>query len=175
LRLARLIDELLDVSRSQAGQLRLSRERSDLVAAVHRVVGRFRDELTAKGIEIAVHATSPVFGCWDPLRIEQVIANLISNSIKYGAGRGVRVTCETNETSAILRVEDQGIGMDAPLVARLFKPFGRGVATGQIGGLGLGLYITAQIVHAHGGAISVRSTPGEGSTVIVELPREAAS
>jgi PAS domain S-box-containing protein len=170
LRLAGLIDDLLDVSRMRAGRLRLAPEPMDLVQAIHRVVTRFRDELTAKGVEVVVHAPSPVMGRWDVQRIEQVITNLVSNGIKYGEGRAVLVTADARGETAILRVEDHGAGMDAKLIQRLFQPFERGVPAGQVRGLGLGLYITAQIVEAHGGRISVQSTPGAGSTFVVELP-----
>jgi signal transduction histidine kinase len=174
-KLATLIDDLLDVSRIRAGRLRLSPEPLELVLAVHRVVARFRDELTARWIDVAVHAPCPVIGSWDALRIEQVITNLVSNGIKYGEGRAVRVTVKAEPYAAILSVEDHGIGMDAALVRRLFRPFERGVSAGQYRGLGLGLYITAQIVEAHGGRIAVHSTPGEGSRFVVELPRNSES
>jgi PAS domain S-box-containing protein len=174
-RLAALIDDLLDVSRIRAGQLCLVPQPLDLVEAAHRVIGRFRDELVAKGVEVVVHAPSSVVGCWDPLRIEQVITNLVSNGIKYGDGKAVLVAVEANEGTAILRVEDHGAGMSPELIRRLFQPFERGVPAGLIRGLGLGLYIAAQLVEAHHGRISVQSSPGAGSTFVVELPREAAA
>lgn len=170
LRLSVLVDDLLDVSRMRAGQLRLCPEPMDLVEAVHRTLGRFREELTARGIEVVVHAPSPVAGCWDPLRVDQVIANLVSNGIKYGNGKAVLVSAEVVDDVAVLSVEDHGVGMDAKLVQRLFQPFERGAPAGHMRGLGLGLYITAQIVQAHRGHITARSTPGAGSTFVVELP-----
>jgi PAS domain S-box-containing protein len=168
--LAHLIDDLLDISRIRAGRLRLEPQTVDLVGAVQHVVSGFHDELVAKGVEVAVHAPSPVVGCWDPARIEQVITNLVSNGIKYGAGRAMQIAVETKDGRALLRVEDHGIGMTPAVLQRLFKPFERGVPPGHFRGLGLGLYIAAQIVEAHGGSISARSTPGEGSTLRVELP-----
>ncbi len=172
-RLAKLIDDLLDVSRIRAGRLRLAPQLLDLVEAVHRVVARFRDELVARGVEVVVHAPSSVVGCWDPFRIEQVITNLVSNGIKYGEGKAVVVAVEASDDAATLRVEDHGAGMSPELMRRLFRPFERGVAAGTIRGLGLGLYITAQLVEAHHGRISVQSRPGVGSTFVVELPRQA--
>ena len=117
-----------------------------------------------------MHASSPVVGRWDPDRVEQVITNLITNAIKYGQRRPVQVAVQSSTRGATLQVQDHGIGMSSEIMGRLFNPFERGVSSGHYGGLGLGLYITAQIVHAHGGTISVRSTPGEGSTFTVELP-----
>jgi PAS domain S-box-containing protein len=174
-RLASLIDDLLDVSRIRTGQLSLVPQPLDLVEAVHRVVARFRDELVAKGVEVVLHAPSSVVGCWDPLRIEQVITNLVSNGIKYGEGKAVVVAVEASDGTATLRVEDHGAGMTPELTRRLFQPFERGVPAGLIRGLGLGLYIAAQLVEAHHGRISVQSTPGVGSTFVVELPRQAAA
>ncbi|APR80650.1 Sensory box histidine kinase [Minicystis rosea] len=174
-RLARLVDELLDVSIIQAGRMRLERETMDLAAAVTLVVSRFKEELSAKGIDFVVHAPAPVIGRWDRLRVEQVITNVVSNAIKYGKGRPVRVTVEADGAVASVSFMDQGQGMSPELIQRLFMPFERGVAAGHYGGLGLGLYITAQIVRAHGGAVRIQSAVGEGSTVTIELPREASA
>jgi PAS domain S-box-containing protein len=175
LRLGRLINDLLDVSGIHAGLMRLQREKMDLVAAVAAVLSRLHDELARKRIDVAVHAPIPVEGRWDPDRLEQVITNLISNAVKYGQGRPVRITVREGTERVLLEVEDQGIGMNASVVGRLFNAFERGVAAGHYGGLGLGLYITAQIVRAHGGTITVRSAPGEGSTFTVALPKDGAT
>jgi PAS domain S-box-containing protein len=170
-RLARLVDELLDVSSIHADRMRLERQDLDLVKVLQSVVARFQEETASRHIDMAVHATAPVLGKWDRVRIEQVITNLVSNAIKYGEGRPVRITVETDDGTARLTVEDEGMGMSAEVLARIFRPFERGVAAGQYGGLGLGLYITDQIVRAHGGTMRVRSAPGQGSSFIVELPR----
>ena len=170
-RLGRLINDLLDVSGIQSGQLRIQREEMDLVSAVQTVLGRLHEELRRKDIDVAVHAASPVVGHWDPDRIEQVITNLLTNAVKYGRRRPIRVGIHASAERATLEVEDEGIGMNADIQHRLFNPFERGVSAGHYGGLGLGLYITSQILRAHGGNISVRSTPDQGSTFTVELPR----
>jgi signal transduction histidine kinase len=172
LRLGRLINDLLDVSGIHAGQMRVARERMDLVVSVGAVLGRMHEELTRKRIDVAVHAPSPVIGRWDPVRLEQVITNLMSNAVKYGQGRPVRVTVRGDGSGAVLEVEDQGIGMSQEVLGRLFNPFERGVAAGHYGGLGLGLYITAQIVRAHGGTITAQSAPDAGATFTVRLPGE---
>jgi signal transduction histidine kinase len=172
-RLGRLIDELLDVSAVQAGRIHLVPESMDLAATVELVVGRFHEELARKGIDVTIHAPAPVMGRWDPLRIEQVLTNLLSNALKYGQGRPVRVAVDATPELATLHVEDHGIGMSSDVIGRIFNPFERGVPAGHYGGLGLGLYITDQIVRAQGGKISVRSRPQEGATFTVELPRNA--
>jgi PAS domain S-box-containing protein len=173
-RLARLVSELLDVSRMRADRLSLDRESMDLVEVVRAAVVRLHAEIAAKGIDVAVHAPTPVIGKWDRSRLEQVITNLISNAVKYGRGGPVRVTVEADDTTARLSVEDEGIGMSPELMKRIFRPFERGGDVGQYGGLGLGLYITDQLVRAHGGLVRVHSAPGQGSTFIIELPRSAA-
>ena len=174
-RLGRLVNELLDVSRIRAGRLELNRAEMDLAAAVHTVVGRFRDEITRKGIDVAVHAPTATMGQWDQSRIEQIVSNLLSNAIKYGDRQPVLVTVNQQGDRVLLDVADRGIGMDPDFVPRLFNPFERGVSAGHYGGLGLGLYIAAQNAEAHGGNIAVRSVPGQGSTFTVDLPRRPPS
>jgi signal transduction histidine kinase len=101
--------------------------------------------------------------------------NLLSNAIKYGDDHPIHVTVDGRDGTATLQIDDAGMGMSSELVERLFKPFERGVSAGHYGGLGLGLYITSQIVRAHQGTIAVRSAPGAGSSFRVELPRRAPS
>jgi signal transduction histidine kinase len=120
---------------------------------------------------VAIHAPQPVVGRWDPVRLEQVLTNLLSNALKYGEGRPVRVAVGATPETATLEVEDHGIGMSAEVIGRIFHPFERGVPAGHYGGLGLGLYITEQIVRAQGGSIKVRSIPKQGAVFTVELPR----
>jgi PAS domain S-box-containing protein len=175
IRLARLVEALLDVSKSRSGRLELELERMDLADVVRTVVSRMGDELRARGVDVLVHAPQPVVGLWDAGRLEQVITNLLSNAIKYGQQRPVRVVVQGHQMGACLKVEDQGIGISPEVTRRLFRPFERGVAPGHFGGLGLGLYIAAQIVQAHGGAISVESTPCKGSTFTIELPHRVAA
>jgi signal transduction histidine kinase/PAS domain-containing protein len=170
-RLGRLVGDLLDVSRVRAGQMHLARQQVDLVACVQAVLARLQVDVASAGIDVTLHAPAPVTGMWDQSRLEQVVTNLMTNAIKYGERRPVRVSVQSQQAVACLQVQDHGIGMTPELVARLFTPFERGVPAGQYGGLGLGLYITAQIVRAHAGTISVRSRPGEGATFTVELPR----
>ncbi len=164
LRFSRLVNELLDVSRIEAGRLRLELETVDLSAVVREAAARLARP------ELAVEADGAVTGQWDQLRLEQVAINLLDNALKYGGGKPVtvRVTAEGDE--AVLAVQDLGIGIAAADQPRLFGRFERGVGAQKIGGLGLGLYITRQIVTAHGGTIAFTSLPGEGTTFTVRLP-----
>jgi PAS domain S-box-containing protein len=174
-RLNRLIENLLEVSRISSGRLRIDREPLDLAALVADVVERFAETASHVGCTLALHAAAPVPGHWDRLRLEQVVTNLLSNALKYGAGKPVELTVTSDGARASLAVRDHGIGIGAADIARIFGRFERAVSPRHFGGLGLGLYITRQIAEAHGGAIRVDSRPDEGSTFTVDLPHTLAS
>ena len=100
-----------------------------------------------------------------------MITNLLGNAIKYGEGKPIEVTIGETEEYARLEVRDQGIGIPLEDQQRVFERFERAVSDRHYGGLGLGLWITRQVVEAHRGTIRLESKPGEGTTFIVELPR----
>ena len=110
-------------------------------------------------------------GTWDGARLDQVVTNLLSNALKYGAGQPVEISVRGEATRAVLVVRDHGIGIPAEERTKIFGPFARAVPARHHAGLGLGLWITHQIVRASGGSITVDSRPEEGSTFTVELPR----
>ena len=172
-RLTRLIDNLLDVSRITAGRLALDLEEVDLRALVREVVERFRSQCEARDVTLSIRADEPVVGRWDRGRLDQVVTNLLTNAIKYGAGRPIEVEVRARpETGGgVLRIIDHGIGIDPSQHRRIFERFERAVSETR-GGLGLGLFISAQIVEAHHGTIEVQSRLGEGSVFTVELPRD---
>jgi signal transduction histidine kinase len=107
------------------------------------------------------------------MRIAQVVTNLLSNACKYGSGKPVEVTVEPAGERAVLTVRDHGIGIQTEHLERIFECFARAVPPRHYGGLGLGLYITRQVVEAHGGTIRAESEVGAGATFVVDLPREA--
>jgi signal transduction histidine kinase len=172
-RLTRLINDLLDISRITAGRLELEREPTDLAALTRRVAEQFQDELLLAGCPLTVQAATPVIGTWDRARIEQVITNLLTNAMKYGRGRPIEIVVDGNGATARLTVRDEGIGIAPEYLERIFERFERAVAPGRFGGMGLGLYISRQIVAAHGGTISVTSRPGAGAVFTVLLPQAA--
>jgi PAS domain S-box-containing protein len=175
-RLGVLVNELLDVSRITSGRLVLRPEELDLAELAREVAGRFRAEAERAGCVLRVRVPpGPVVSRWDRLRLEQVLSNLLSNALKYGAGQPVEVALSTSLSTSgervLLRVRDEGIGIESAVQARIFERFERAVSDRHYGGLGMGLWITREIVTAMGGTIHVESTPRQGATFTVELPR----
>lgn len=170
-RLARLLDQLLDLSRMSMGRLSLELEELDLADLVRQVVGRHEVELARAGYTLAIAAPGPVMGRWDRSRLEQVVTNLLGNAIKYGQGKPIEIAIDARDTTARLAVRDHGIGISLADQQRIFQRFERAVSHRDFIGLGLGLHIARQIIEAHGGTIRVESQVGAGSTFTVELPR----
>jgi signal transduction histidine kinase len=168
-RLARLVDNLLDVSRISAGRLSLHLETLDLSAIVCEIAEELRAASPRQIVE--VQAASPVMGRWDRLRIEQVVTNLLGNAMKFGEGKPIHVALTSASEVARLTIRDEGIGISPGDQARIFDRFEQAVSCKAHGGLGLGLFIVKQIVLAHGGHIEVQSAPGEGSVFTVALPQ----
>jgi signal transduction histidine kinase len=170
-RLEKLINNLLDVSRIAVGRFPLQHEEVDLVGMVHHVVDQFSAELARSSSEVTLELPPQLRGLWDPMRLEQIIVNLLSNALKYGAGKPIEVSAEAIEGGwARLVVRDHGIGISKADQGRIFERFERAVSL-DYGGVGLGLHIAREIVRAHGGTIRVESELGAGAAFIVELPR----
>jgi Na+/proline symporter/signal transduction histidine kinase len=172
-RIVALIDRLLDLTRIRAKRLRLEVGPMDLAATVRSIVEQHAAQLREAGCRVVVDAGTPVFGTWDRIRVEQVVANLVTNAAKYapGAPLEVRVSADASACRARVEVRDEGPGIPQPAQERLFRPFERaGGAGAAAGGLGLGLFIVREIVEAHGGAVHLRSAPGRGTSFVVELP-----
>jgi signal transduction histidine kinase len=172
-RIVALIDKLLDLTRIRAKRLRLDRSPMDLAATVRTIVDQHAGQLREAGCRVVVEAAAPVVGSWDRLRLEQVVANLVTNAAKYAPGAAVEVRVAADAAACCARVEvrDAGPGIPQADQERLFRPFERARgARASESGLGLGLYIVREIVEAHGGAVLLRSAPGEGTAFVVELP-----
>ncbi|WP_437586188.1 AAA family ATPase [Sorangium sp. So ce1000] len=169
-RLGHLVNELLDVTRLNAGQLPLARALVDLSALAREVVERMAQQLADAHCRAQLELDEAVIGRWDPSRMEQVLINLLSNAIKYGAGGPIHVVVRGLADRALLVVRDRGMGIAEADQARIFERFERAVSVRNFGGLGLGLYIVRWIVTSHGGTIRVESTPGAGAAFLVELP-----
>jgi PAS domain S-box-containing protein len=172
-RLVRLVDDLLDTARLVAGKLQLHREEVDLVELTRELLERFGEHARAAGCALSLEAPErPLVGVWDRMRLEQVLTNLLSNAIKYGPRAPVEVRVGEEGGRAVWSVRDHGIGVAPESLGRIFGRFERAVSAREYGGLGLGLYISYEIVQSHGGELRVESTLGEGSLFTLALPRE---
>ena len=176
-RLARLVDELLDVSRLQLGRVELHVGEVDLVRTVREVVERMRLLTSTHTFEVATDAESAsIFA--DPDRIDQVFENLIGNAIKYSPpGSAIGVLVQRVGDDVHVAVSDQGIGISRDELDRIFNIFYRSPdpRAGHVGGLGLGLYISREIVTRHDGRLWAESRESGGSTFHVSLPLAVAS
>ncbi len=169
-RLSRMINDLLNVSLITTGRMSLDLEESDLSQLTKDVIKRFAEKSEKENIEIRIDTNGVVKGKFDPLRIEQVLMNLISNALKYGQGKPIEVRVFKQNATGKIIVKDHGIGIPSREKAKIFELFERAVHDNHYKGLGVGLYITNQVIKAHGGKISVDSKEGQGSTFTVELP-----
>lgn len=168
--LLKVSEDLLNVARIRAGELTLKRERCDLAAIVREVSECYRADAEKAHCPLHIHADSSVAGEWDREQIERVVINLLTNAIKFGAGKPIEISVRSQGGCAFLEMKDEGIGIAEEDQSRLFKRFERVAPLMHFGGLGLGLYISREIVDAHGGTIQVRSAPGHGACFVVNLP-----
>ncbi|VVO25338.1 hybrid sensor histidine kinase/response regulator [Pseudomonas fluorescens] len=168
--LIRLIEDMLDVSRIRTGKLSIRPTRFDLSALVEDLLQNFAPQIDAAESSVTLQAGHPVVGHWDEFRIEQVISNLLTNALRYGAKSPITVKVYSESGQALVEVQDLGIGIGEENQKRIFQQFERVSAKHAVAGLGLGLFISEQIVTAHGGSITVESRIGEGALFRVCLP-----
>jgi PAS domain S-box-containing protein len=172
-RMTKLVEELLDISRLQAGRLSLELEHFDLSVLVRETCDRMA--VLSQAHPLRMEIPEHLEGRWDRGRLDQVITNLLSNAIRYSPNGGeVVVRLEEENGGVHLTVKDSGVGIPPDKQGLIFERFGRAHGA-KYGGLGLGLTISQGIVEQHGGRIWVESlgVPGEGSSFHVWLPREA--
>jgi PAS domain S-box-containing protein len=173
-RLSGLVDTLLDVSRIATGRLTLKPERFDLVEAAQQVIDSMQGAAARAGCTMLFDPPAPIVGFWDRLRFEQVIMNLLSNAFKYGAGQPITLALAATDGEAVLEVRDRGAGVAAQDLDRIFERFERASPMRHYGGLGLGLYVSREIVRAEHGTITVRNLPEGGACFQVRLPLDAS-
>jgi signal transduction histidine kinase len=173
-RLVVLVETLLDASQLAAGRLSLAPAPVDLAGLCAEVLERCAEE--ARRADVTLHLEvegGPVWALADRSRLDQVLSNLLSNALKYAPGAPLRVRAGRAGEEAVLEVVDRGPGVAAADKGRIFERFERAVPVRQYGGFGLGLWISRQVVDAHGGRLTVSDTPGGGATFTVHLPRAA--
>ncbi|MDR6915514.1 signal transduction histidine kinase [Pseudomonas sp. 3296] len=168
--LIRLIEDMLDVSRIRTGKLSIRPTKFDLVQLVGNLLDNFKPQVEAAECSTRFTAEQPVVGHWDEFRIEQVISNLLTNALRYGGKSQIDVRVYVQDGQARVEVQDQGIGISEENQKRIFQQFERVSAKTVVAGLGLGLFISEQIIAAHGGSIAVESKINEGALFRVCLP-----
>lgn len=173
-RLSRMINDLLNVSLITTGKLHLEPEKVNLSELVKEVVNEFSEKIEKSGTTVKVEANDAIECYIDKLRIEQVVTNLLSNAIKYGDDKPIEVSVSKNNTHAFITVKDNGIGIPSNQHKNIFALFERGEINSNYKGLGVGLFISNQIISSHQGSIKVVSEKNKGATFIVELPLHAS-
>lgn len=170
-RLNRLVEDMLDVSRIESGKLTFKKKELNLVPLLNEIIGRMTPQFIQKKAlpPTTQFEITAAIGVWDSERLEQVFTNILSNALRYGEGRPVKVTLKKNKNAVEVGVHDQGQGISREMIRKIFEKFERGDETTENTGLGLGLFISKQIIDAHGGEIEVISSPNEGSTFYVRF------
>lgn len=170
-RLVRLVDDMLDLSRIQSGRLTFSFRKELLNPVIREAFELFRDQFENAGTTLTLELTEDAAtGVFDQERIAQVLTNLLSNALKYGAQRPVRILVTKKRDEAIVAITDQGMGISKENLGKIFRKFERAVTPSEVSGLGIGLYISREIMEAHGGKIWVESEVGKGSTFFLCIP-----
>ena len=168
-----LLNMLLEAFRLESGPRELRRDTFDLSELVREVIRAQADTLRASGCHCSVQASGPVVGAWDRVRLSIAISNLVDNARKYGRGRPIEATIGGDASWVWVSVRDHGIGIDVADSQRIFEPFARVRSVPAVSGFGLGLWLVRAIAHAHGGAINLNSSVGQGSSFELRLPRMA--
>jgi signal transduction histidine kinase len=170
------LNRLLDASRLGAGHLVLLPERCDLVEITRGVLAASERHLLAAACRPTLIGPQAVVGHWDRMRLEQIVSNLVSNAARYGAGEPISIAITERPTAdggwVQLTVRDHGIGIAPSDQARIFQRFERARNVGRSAGLGIGLWVVAELCRAMGGRVEVDSELGCGATFTVTLPRE---
>ncbi len=170
-RMSGMIQDLVEVTLLEAGQLPLARARVDLAVLLPDIVDGMRGGLDVDRVRLEVQ--TPCWASLDPARLERIVVNLVSNALKYSSA-DVQVLLAAAADSVVLTVVDRGVGISPEDRARIFERYFRARSERQPEGLGLGLYITRLLVEAQGGTIEVESLLGQGSTFRVRFPGASA-
>lgn len=166
-----LIDDLLDVGRIGEKHYQYNFSHFNLDTLIRDTIEKFEPVFKMNNCSIQMNIQPEVRVFWDAQRIEQVITNCLSNSVKFSNQAIIEVNLRAEGEYAIFSVKDNGIGISEEFQKKMFNKFERGVSSKSYGGLGLGLYIVHQIITAHGGTVRVNSNPGQGAEFIFQVPR----
>ena len=171
--MGRLVDDLVELSRIETGRFAIYAEVVRLDRLVADVVNRLEPQASLKNLTLSLsNAAVAIWIFTDPVRVEQVLVNLVTNACKFAPdGGSIEVCIEESPDQATIHVADDGPGIASEAIEGVFDPFSRGPSSVNVPGMGLGLYISRQIVEALGGTIWVKSQPGEGSVFSFRLPK----
>lgn len=171
-RLTTLIETILDVTRIQQGKLNLKTSKVNLSEIISLLVDQFSHELKAAHCKIDVSISPKIVGYWDKSRIEQIISNLFSNTIKYAHDSQISIDASQDENKTIIHFKDTGQGIPSEKRDLVFNPYERGSPPSGVSGFGLGLYVCKQIVAAHHGKIEIEKNENAevGTSILIELP-----
>jgi signal transduction histidine kinase len=171
LRITRIVDNILDVSRISEGRLMLNYEDFNLNEMISEILDFFKLAAESNGIEVKFDSSKLIQGRWDRFRLEQVLLNLLINAVRYGNRKPIQVEVVEHGDRVHMIVRDEGMGIREDLQHRVFKRFEGIISENDSSGVGLGLYISNSIAIAHGGEIKLKSELGKGSEFSVILPR----
>jgi signal transduction histidine kinase len=169
-RLNRLLEQLVEAADAGSSPIELELQEIDLAAVVRSAADAARAEAARAGCKLEVTIEGSVRGRFDEGRMERVIAHLLANAIRFGAGKPIDLTLEGHRTGAQIRVRDRGIGINPQQLGRIFGRFERAVPERAYGGFGLGLYVSRRVVEAHGGTLVAENQHGGGSVFTILLP-----
>lgn len=174
-KLTRLIDDLLDTTRIRAGKLTVDPVEVNFSQLMNDILERYEEQLAEANCQVDSEIQKDIVVYCDPFRAEQVIVNLLSNAMKYAHGKPVSIKLREEHGQAFLTIKDAGPGIAPEKVDAIFERFKRGNRHEGISGLGLGLYIAKQVMDAHHGSITVKSTQGLGSAFTINFPNTLAA
>jgi PAS domain S-box-containing protein len=166
----KLIEMLLDISKINSSKMFLSLDKSNITSILEEELGRIKSEFQSQRIPFESFIQKDLIGECDVTRLQQVVMNLTMNALKFSNNKPVEFHAKRDDNNLVLVVKDQGIGISQEDIRRIYRPFERAVSDKHFGGLGLGLYITHQIVEAYNGQIKVESELGKGTFFEVRLP-----
>jgi signal transduction histidine kinase len=166
-----MLNTLMDITEAEHGMMRLQRERKSVSQLLENVLEIYRLVAEEKKIGITAHFDGPCEAEVDPNRIQQALANLLDNAVKYTVEHGhISIECSSSEDSVQVRIKDDGIGIPVAEQSKIWDRLYRGDKSRGQRGLGLGLSLVKAVVEAHGGRVTVQSTEGAGSEFTVSLP-----
>ena len=167
-----ILTALMGIAEAQSGAIKLHLEKTSIAELSKSAVELYELVAEEKRIKVTAIFTSPCEAVVDPVRMRQVLANLLDNAIKYTPeGGSVDVSCNEEKDRVIVRVRDRGIGIPAAEQSRIWERLYRGDKSRSQRGLGLGLSLVKAVVEAHGGNVTVLSTVNEGSEFVLRLPK----